>query len=93
MFNAGKNDLDFACRWNNELVSHLPIHLGWYAKETERQTDLCVFEVNQVLCLYLLIMLCTDIATLSGLTENAGHNIEGHENDWYEIGGKEIVWK
>ena len=31
-------------------VSHLPIHLGWYAKEAEHQEDidLCVFEVNQV---------------------------------------------
>ena len=34
------------------LVSHLPIHLGWYAKYarqlTQTDIDVCVFEVNQV---------------------------------------------
>jgi len=34
------------------LVSHLPIHFGWYAKDDEQlsrtEIDFCLFEVNQV---------------------------------------------
>lgn len=34
------------------LVSHLPIHLGWYAKDDQQlrqaNIDICLFEVNQV---------------------------------------------
>ena len=54
------------------LVSHLPIHLGWYAKDAEqlRQSDieLCLFEVNQVCTcnsiLYSLICENDDVNTI-----------------------------